>query len=64
MTGDESIIVAARKRWLRAELDGIEALTDRTPPMERNRTRVRTPGSTPNTSLHGGNLFMRPPTMH
>lgn len=57
MTGDESIIKAARKRWLRSELDGSEQLTDRTPVMERRRSRVRTPGSTPGNSLHGGNLF-------
>ena len=57
MTGEESIIVAARKRWLRTELDGTEALTDRTPPMERNRPRLRSPGNTPSNSLHGGQLF-------
>ena len=55
ITGDESIIKAARKRWLRYELDGIEALTDRTPQMERRRSRVRTPSSTPGSSMHGSN---------
>ena len=57
ISGDESIIKAARKRWLRSELDGTEALTDRTPQMERRRSRVRTPNSTPGNSMHGGNAF-------
>ena len=54
ITGDEAIIKAARKRWLRAELDGTALMTDRTPPMERNR---KTPGSTPGNSTHSGNAF-------
>merc|ERR1719502_971153 len=61
ITGDESIIKAARSRWLRSELDGSELLVDQNAPMERKRTRVRTPSSTPGSSMHGGSLFT-PPT--
>ena len=53
VTGDESIIKAARKRWLRAELDGCEVLEDPSPAIERRRTRVRTPPH----SVHGGDVF-------
>ena len=50
VAGDETVIVAARKRWLRTELDGCEILEDPTPPMARSRPRVRpsrisTPGA-------------------
>lgn len=56
VSGDEAIIKSARKRFLRAELDGTELLTDRTPQLDRRRSRVRvTPGSTPGNSTHGGN---------
>merc|ERR1719326_2660213 len=37
MTGDEAIIKAARKRWLRAELEGAEIMTDRAGDFKRNR---------------------------
>ena len=59
VTGDESIIKAARKRWLRAELDGTELLTDRTAPLQRNRIESKTysRGNTPGNSSHGGNAF-------
>ena len=57
ITGDEAVIKAARKRWLRNELDGAELLTDRTPKMERVRTRIKTPSSTPGNSAYAGNLF-------
>lgn len=59
VTGDESIIKAARKRWLRAELTGTELMTDRTPPMQRNRI-VRTSmsgASSCNASAHAGTNF-------
>merc|ERR1719267_175591 len=58
MTGDESIIKAARKRWLRAELMGSEVMTDRDKDIQRNRI-IRSPdisrGPTPGTSLHAKN---------
>ena len=57
VTGDEAIITAARKRWLRAELDGCEVLEDPTPTVERRRTRLRAPGTTPPHSVHGGDVF-------
>lgn len=47
VTGDESIIKAARARWLRSELDGSEMLVDNDAPMERKRTRVRSPSQSP-----------------
>jgi len=59
VTGDESIIKAARKRWQRSELEGAENLTDRTKPMERNRLQPRSNSTTPNTSLHGGSHFAK-----
>jgi len=55
VTGEESIIKAARKRWLRSQLEGTEMMTDRTPEMDRNRiVSIR---HTPNNSLHGGGAF-------
>ena len=35
ITGDESVIKAARSRWLRSELDGSELLVDKDAPMQR-----------------------------
>jgi len=52
ITGDESIIKAARRRWLRAELFGTEIMTDRSKPIDRNRI-LRSPGN----SLRGGSAF-------
>merc|ERR1712070_669158 len=60
MTGNESIIKAARKRYLRMELEGTEFMRDgATPRLERNRIVVqnRSNRTTPNTSKHGGNIF-------
>jgi len=59
VTGKESIIKAARKRWLRAELDGAAELDDGETPMERNRVVQikRSNRSTPNSSKHGGSLW-------
>ena len=60
MTGDESIIKAARGRWLRSELDGAAELVDSDAPMVRTRPRLRTsPGSTPGNSAHGGSEFKK-----
>lgn len=56
VTGDESIIKAARKRWLRSELDGTELMTDRSPAMVRNRV-VRSRSITPGSSAHGNSNF-------
>jgi len=53
ISSGESIIKAARSRLLRAELDGAELLTDRSPKVPRMRTRVRTPSGTPGNSIHG-----------
>ena len=60
VTGEESIIKAARKRWLRKELDGTELMTDRNNNMERNRVvlKVRSNRSTPNSSAHGGSAWL------
>lgn len=60
VTGDEAIIKAARKRWLRKELEGSELLTDRNPHMERNRVVVmnRSNRSTPHHSTHGGSAWL------
>lgn len=57
VTGDESIIKAARKRWLRHELDGCDVLDDPSPQIQRRRTRLRTPVTSPENSLKGGNNF-------
>ena len=57
VTGDESIIKAARKRWLRHELDGCEVLDDPSPQIQRRRTRLRTPVTSPDNSLKGGQSF-------
>lgn len=60
MTGNESIIKAARKRYLRAELEGTEDMKDgATPRLERNRIVVqnRSNRTTPNSSKHGGTAF-------
>ena len=57
ITGDESIIKAARGRYLRSELDGAAELHDNDAPLTRRRTRVRTPGSTPGNSLHDSSNF-------
>ena len=60
VTGDESIIKAARGRWLRSELDGAAELVDSDAPMVRTRPRLRTsPGSTPGNSAHGGSEFKK-----
>jgi len=62
VTGEESIIKAARKRWLRAELEGTSAMTDRTPTLERRRlvrSGNNSAATTPGSSLHGGNLFAK-----
>ena len=60
VTGDESIIKAARKRWLRKELDGTELMTDRNKDLDRNRVvlKIRSNRSTPNTSTHGGSAWL------
>ena len=61
VTGDESIIKAARKRWLRAELDGTEVMTDRDAPMNDRKRVVRSGNvsraTTPGNSAHGGAEF-------
>merc|ERR1719502_1055268 len=62
VTGDESIIKGARKRWLRSELQGTDLMTDRTPPLQRNRRQSnRSAGNstntTPGASLHKANNF-------
>jgi len=60
VTGDESIIKAARKRWLRAELEGTDLMTDRSKPLERKRVVISNPDSrhsTPHSSTHGGSKF-------
>lgn len=62
VTGEESIIKAARKRWLRAELEGTDAMTDRTPTLERRRlvrSGNNSAATTPGSSLHGGNFFAK-----
>jgi len=60
VTGDEAIIKAARKRWLRTELEGSELLTDRDGKMERNRVAVinRSNRTTPHSSQHGGSAWL------
>jgi len=68
VTGDESIIKAARKRWLRSELMGSELMTDRTAPIERNRryggsasnSRTTTPGSSKHNANNFGAAFVNP----
>ena len=60
MTGDESIIKAAKKRYLRAELDGTNLMTDRSKPLQRHRIVYNERGPSADPSLHGGNIFASP----
>ena len=46
VTADESVIKDARKRWLRVELEGCDAMEDPSPDIVRRRSRLRRPHST------------------